>query len=118
MTMRKRLNVSRERRANRVRNQCRGSAARPRLSVYRSHKHVYAQLIDDEQGRTLCSVSSRQLAMPYGGNVASARAVGEALGKKAIELDIRRVGFDRGPYKYHGRVKALAEAARQAGLQF
>ena len=118
MAIQKRLNKRRERRANHVRRRLRGTSERPRLTVFRSHKHVYAQIIDDEAGRTLCSASSKVLDMGYGGGVEAARAVGESLGKKAAELSIKQVGFDRGPYKYHGRVKALADAARKAGLSF
>ena len=114
----KNLSKRRQRRAWRVRKKMRGSPARPRVSVHRSSKNVYAQIIDDESGRTLCSSSSLQLEMGYGGNVAAARAVGEALGKTASEMQIEHVGFDRGSYRYHGRVKALAEGLRSAGLKF
>jgi large subunit ribosomal protein L18 len=118
MATKKRLNVRRVRRLHRVRNSVRGSAERPRLTVFRSNRHVYAQVIDDDAGRTLCASSSRELGMAYGGDVKAARAVGEAVGQKARALQIERVGFDRGAYRYHGRVKALADGARHAGLKF
>ena len=114
----KRITARRQRRAWRVRRRVTGSPERPRLCVRRTSKHVYAQLIDDAAGRTLCAVSSATLKLPYGGNVAAAKAVGEALGKKAIDLSIRRCGFDRGSHRYHGRVKALADAVRAAGVEF
>ncbi len=114
--------ASRELRHRRVRRRIRGSAARPRLSVFRSLKHISAQLIDDETGRTLVAVDSRSKAFRArhgsGGNVAGARAVGEWLAQRARERGIERVVFDRGGYKYHGRVKALADAARAGGLVF
>lgn len=113
---------AREIRHLRVRQRVRGTAARPRLSVFRSLKHVYAQLIDDEAGRTLVAVSSLapelRAALKGGGNVAAARLVGELLARKATAAGIARVVFDRGGYQYHGRIKALAEAARAGGLQF
>ena len=101
-----------------MRKAVRGSSERPRLSVHRSGRHIYAQLIDDDSGRTLCASSSRDLQLPYGGNAAAAKAVGEALGKKAVALNIGRCGFDRGPYRYHGRVKVFADAVRAAGVAF
>jgi large subunit ribosomal protein L18 len=100
----------------------RGTAARPRLAVYRSLSHIYAQLIDDESGRTLAAADSRgaefRQRLPRGGNVAAARAVGEILAQRARARGIEGVVFDRGGYQYHGRVKALAEAARAGGLRF
>lgn len=106
----------------RVRRRIRGTAARPRLSVFRSLKHIYAQLIDDETGRTLVFVSSRapefRAKLKDGGNVAAAKVVGELLAQKAKARGIERVVFDRGGYQFHGRVKALAEAARAGGLIF
>jgi large subunit ribosomal protein L18 len=99
-----------------------GTEARPRLSVFRSLKHIYAQVIGDRDGRTLVSASSldKQVRqqVSYGGNVAAARAVGKVLGERARQAGVTQVVFDRGGYKYHGRVKALAEAAREAGLEF
>lgn len=112
----------RERRAFRVRKRTRGTHERPRLCVTRSHKHISAQIIDDLDGKTLASASSRdkQLAakLQYGGNQAAAQTVGKALAERATKAGITAVAFDRGPYKYHGRVAALANAAREAGLQF
>ncbi|MBI2544778.1 MAG: 50S ribosomal protein L18 [Candidatus Rokubacteria bacterium] len=106
----------------RVRQRVRGTAARPRLSVFRSLKHIFAQLIDDETGRTLVAVGSRsaefQAKLKAGGNVAAAKLVGELVAQKAKARSIGRVVFDRGGYQFHGRVKALAEAARAGGLQF
>ena len=106
----------------RVRRRVSGTEVRPRLSVFRSLKQIYAQVIDDRDGRTLVSASSRdkqvRQQVTYGGNVAAARAVGEVLGERAKQAGLAKVVFDRGGYKYHGRVKALAEAARKAGLEF
>ena len=106
----------------RVRQRVAGTEARPRLSVFRSLKHIYAQIIDDVQGRTLASASSRDKEvhqqLRYGGNVAAAKVVGTVLGERARQASITRVVFDRGGYKYHGRIKALADAARKAGLDF
>ncbi|MHC5012354.1 MAG: 50S ribosomal protein L18 [Planctomycetota bacterium] len=118
MATQKRLLRRRQRRAFGVRKRVRGTAERPRLSIHRTHHHMYAQVIDDEAGRTLCEASSVSLEIKPGGGVEAARKVGEALGKKAADLEIVRIGFDRGPYKYHGRVKALADAVREAGLKF
>lgn len=112
----------RERRHRRVRGKVSGTSDRPRLTVFRSHKNIYAQIIDDEQGRTLISASSRDRGLAddvgYGGNQDAAKKVGEVLAAKAVEAGITAVVFDRGGYKYHGRVKQLAEAARAAGLKF
>ena len=117
-----RVNDQRRRRAFRVRKRTRGTADRPRLCVTRSHKHISAQIIDDLEGKTLVSASSRdkQIAgkLKYGGNAAAAQTVGKALAEKATKAGITAVCFDRGPYKYHGRVAALANAAREGGLQF
>lgn len=107
--------VSRMRRKRHIRKAVHGTMERPRLSVFRSAKHIYAQLIDDESGRTLVSASSLGGA---GGNKDGARQVGEAVAKKAIEAKIESVVFDRNGYLYHGRVAALADAARDAGLKF
>lgn len=105
-----------------VRKRVVGTSERPRLTVFRSHKNIYAQIIDDSAGRTLVAASSRQKPtrqdMPNGGNKAAARAVGRVLAEKAVEAGIKRVVFDRNGYPYHGRVKELAEAARAAGLEF
>ncbi len=94
-----------------------GTAERPRLSVYRSLNHVYAQLIDDRSGRTLAAASTVQLK-PAGAGAAAAVAVGKAIAARAIEAGVKRVVFDRGGFLYHGQVKALADAAREAGLEF
>ena len=112
-------NVARLRRHRRVRGKISGTAARPRLDVFRSAKHIYAQVIDDEQGVTLASASSMDKDFnAYGGNIEAAKAVGAALAKRALEKGITEVVFDRGGYVYHGRVAALADAAREAGLKF
>lgn len=105
------------RRKRRVRKKVVGTPERPRLRVSRSLKHIYAQIIDDASGTTLVAASSVALKIG-GGGIAAAKAVGAALGEKAKEKSIERVAFDRGGHLYHGRVKALAEAAREAGLQF
>ncbi|MBX6422024.1 50S ribosomal protein L18 [Thermosulfurimonas sp. F29] len=114
------------RRKKRVRKKVFGTPERPRLSVYRSLKHIYAQIIDDTRGHTLVAASSLSPEIrerweelkKEGGKTAVARAVGELLGRKAVEAGIRKVVFDRGGFKYHGRVRALAEGARSAGLEF
>jgi large subunit ribosomal protein L18 len=98
----------------------RGAAARPRLAVFRSLKHIYAQVIDDSTGTTLVAAGSRDkdLGLAYGGNVEAAKKVGALLGAKALKAGLTAVVFDRGGHRYHGRVKALADAAREAGLKF
>ncbi len=105
-----------------MRRRIRGSADRPRLTVFRSHKHVYCQVVDDQQGKTLVSASTRDKdvggGFPFGGNVEAAKVIGKAVAEKALAAGITKVCFDRGHYKYHGRVAALAEAAREAGLGF
>src|SRR5262245_35410929 len=109
------------RRRRHVRNRVRGTAERPRLTVFRSSKHMYAQLIDDDAGRTLVSASTKGKkteAAVYGGNVKAAKAIGEKIAQAAKAAGITKCAFDRGHYKYHGRVKALAEGAREGGLQF
>ncbi|NLP18424.1 MAG: 50S ribosomal protein L18 [Firmicutes bacterium] len=114
-------NKARIKRHKRVRNKVSGTEAQPRLNVFRSHKHIYAQIINDRTGTTLITVSSLDPELgnrAYGGNIAAAKKVGTLLAKKALERDINRVVFDRGGYKYHGRVAALADAAREAGLEF
>ncbi len=112
----------RKRRRLRTRKTLRGSEERPRLAVFRSLKHIYAQVIDDENGRTLvaCSTLSADVrkALKNTGNASAAEAVGKALGRKAKETGIRKVAFDRAGFKFHGRVKALAEGARSEGLDF
>ena len=106
-----------ERRRKRVRKRIIGTSERPRLSVYRSLKHIYAQIVDDTTGRTLASSSSVALKIP-GGNVEGAKAVGRTVAEKAKERAVSKVCLDRGGRLYHGRVKALADAAREAGLEF
>ena len=114
---------ARLKRKMRVRKRVSGTAERPRLSVFRSARHIYAQLIDDESSRTLASVSSlgqefRSNAENRGGNCGGAAAVGELIAKIAQDKGINRVVFDRNGFLYHGRVKTLAEAAREKGLEF
>jgi large subunit ribosomal protein L18 len=113
-------NVIRLRVHHRIRRKVKGTAERPRLCVYRSLKNVYAQVIDDAQGRTLVSASSKEkgAGQPGGGNIAGAKAVGRLIAERAKARGIQKVVFDRGGYLYHGRVKALADAAREAGLEF
>lgn len=118
----KQIGRQRKRRSYRVRKSVRGTPERPRLSVARSHKHMTAQLIDDTTGKTLAAASTidKELSgkLKYGGNQAAAQAVGQAIAQKAKKAGIGQVCFDRGPFKYHGRVAALAAAAREAGLSF
>ena len=102
----------------RIRRKLSGTAERPRLAVFRSVKHIYAQLIDDTQGQTIASAGSIEKSAANGGNVAGAKAIGKLVAERAQDKGIKSVVFDRGGYHYHGRVKALAEAAREAGLQF
>lgn len=112
-------NKTRQKRHLRVRNRVAGTAERPRLNVFRSLAHIYAQVIDDEKGMTLAAASSLDKDFKgKGGNIAAAKAVGAAIAKKALEKGISEVVFDRGGYIYHGRVAALAEAAREGGLKF
>ncbi len=118
MNRNKRLARQRRNRAYRVRNRVRGTAERPRVTVHRTNLHIYAQIVDDSTGVTLCEASSVSMKLPYGGNVAAAKSVGGELGRKASDLKIGQVGFDRGSFQYHGRVKALAEALRGAGIKF
>jgi len=103
---------------SRIRKKMSGTAARPRLAVFRSIKHIYAQVIDDRTGTTLVSASTTEKDGPNGGNVAGASAIGKLVAERAKEKGIGAVVFDRGGFLYHGRVKALADAAREAGLQF
>lgn len=106
----------RQRRKFRVRKRLCGDSERPRLSVFRSHKHMYAQVVDDQSRRTLVSASTCESGSPYGGNVVAASAVGKAIAERSLKAGIKQVCFDRGRFKYHGRVAAVAEAAREAGL--
>jgi len=109
------------RRRRHVRRRITGTAERPRLSVYRSSKHIYAQLVDDLSGVTLAAASSNseavRTAFPYGGNIKAAAEVGKKLAEVAVAKGITKAAFDRGHYKYHGRIKALAEAANAGGLK-
>jgi large subunit ribosomal protein L18 len=106
----------------RIRKKVAGTNERPRLAVFRSQAHIYAQVIDDEAGRTLCQASSLDQDLraksKRGSNQASAKAVGQLVAKRAQEKGVTAVVFDRGGFQYHGRVKALADAAREAGLKF
>lgn len=104
----------------RVRRKIKGSEGRPRLAIFRSLNHIYAQVINDESGTTVCSASSVEKAAgaDKGGNIDAAKAIGRLIAERAKEKGVTAVVFDRGGYIYHGRVKALAEAAREAGLQF
>lgn len=113
-------NASRKKRHARVRSKITGTAERPRLNVFRSNKYIYAQLIDDVNGVTLASASSmeKDFSLDNTGNVEAAAKVGETIAKRAVENGLKSVVFDRGGYLYHGRVKALAEAARENGLEF
>lgn len=108
----------RERRKRRIRKKIAGDMERPRLTVFRSAKHIYAQVIDDLAQRTLAAASSVGRARPEGGKTGMAAVVGEAVAAVCIERKITRVVFDRNGYLYHGRVKALADGARKGGLQF
>ncbi|OEF97923.1 50S ribosomal protein L18 [Desulfuribacillus alkaliarsenatis] len=113
--------TSRQKRQLRIRKTLQGTALRPRLNVFRSGKHIYAQLINDADGATIVSASTvdKELSdVANGGNVEAAQKVGELVAKRAIDKGITKVVFDRGGFLYHGRVKALADAAREAGLEF
>lgn len=116
----KTLKARRRRRRFRVRNKIRRVSQRPRLSVFRSNKHIYAQIIDDDSGRTLAAAATVEKAIGdeagYGGNVRAAQMVGRAIAERALAAGVQQAVFDRGRYKYHGRVAAIADAARDAGL--
>ena len=105
------------RRHRRIRGSLSGNMERPRLCVHRSHKQIYVQVVDDVAGSTLCATSTLVLKVK-GGGIAGAKAVGADIAKRAIDKGIKKVAFDRAGYRYHGRVKALADAAREAGLEF
>ena len=113
-------NARRLRIHTRIRERVAGTEARPRLAVFRSLKHIYVQLVDDRAGRTLAAASTNEKAagLKTGGNLASAKAIGTLVAERAQAAGIKSVVFDRGGYLYHGRIKALAEAAREAGLEF
>jgi large subunit ribosomal protein L18 len=102
----------------RIRQKLSGTTERPRLNVYRSLNHIYVQVIDDSQGVTLVSASTVAAKIKTGGNVAAAKEIGKLVAERAQEKGIKKVVFDRGGYLYHGRIKALADAAREAGLEF
>jgi len=112
----------RTRRKFRVRNRLKSNATRPRLSVFRSLQHMYAQVIDDSSGRTLASASTADKALrgdvTYGGNCDAAKRIGKAIAERSLAAGVSEVAFDRREYRYHGRVAALADAAREAGLKF
>ena len=113
---------TRQARRRRIRGKLHGTAERPRLAVFRSARHIYAQIINDDLGQVLASASTldKQLcaSLKYGGNADAAREVGKLLAERAADKKIGMVSFDRGGFKYHGRLKALAEAAREGGLEF
>ncbi len=115
-------NIARKKRHMRVRKNLSGTQARPRLNVFRSLNHIYAQIINDETGITLVSASTMDkeigATVSFGGNVEAAKVVGKAIAERAVAKGINKVVFDRGGYLYHGRVAALAAAAREAGLEF
>jgi large subunit ribosomal protein L18 len=123
-TQREIIQRRRVRRQRRVRKALHGTAERPRLAVFRSSKHIYAQLINDDEGKTLASAGTldadvkSQLAKGYGGNKAAAAVVGKLVADRAKKAGIDKVCFDRRSYRYHGRVQVLADAAREAGLAF
>ena len=124
MRFAKAIAIRRRKCKRRTRAKVRGTAQRPRLSVFRSNRHIYAQLIDDSAGRTLAAAGTKQSALakalPDGraSNKAAAQLVGKAIAAQALANGVNQVCFDRGSYRYHGRVKALADAARDAGLKF
>jgi large subunit ribosomal protein L18 len=114
-------NVIRQRVHTRIREKMSGTAERPRLNVYRSLNHIYTQLIDDLNGVTIASASSmtkKGEEKVTGGNIAAAKLVGKLIAERGVEKGVKKVVFDRGGYLYHGRIKALADAAREAGLEF
>ena len=111
-------NEIRQRVHKRIREKLSGTAERPRLNVYRSLNHIYAQLINDMEGKTIVSASTREAKIKTGGNLAAAKEVGKQIAERAKAKGLSKVVFDRGGYLYHGRIKALADAAREAGLKF
>ena len=111
-------NEIRQRIHTRIREKMAGTEERPRLNVYRSLNHIYAQVIDDAKGVTVVSASSKAAKLKTGGNIAAAKEVGKLVAERAQEKGVKKVVFDRGGYLYHGRIKALADAAREAGLEF
>ncbi len=111
-------NKLRQKRHFRIRHKVQGTASRPRLNVFKSNKHIHAQLIDDMGFKTIVSANSVEMKLANGGNVEAATLIGAEIAKKAKAANITEVVFDRGGYLYHGRIKALADAAREAGLEF
>ena len=120
MNISKARRLARKKRQVRVRKKVTGSVERPRLCIFRSTKHIYAQIIEDVTGKTLAAASTvaKDADAKYGGNVEAAKLVGKQIAEKALAKDIKQVVFDRNGFLYHGRVKALADAAREAGLTF
>ena len=118
MARRDSKNIIRLRVHKRIRSRVAGTPERPRLAVFRSVKHIYAQVIDDTKGHTVVAAGSSEKDSKNGGNVAGAKEIGKLVAERAKDKGIKAVVFDRGGYQYHGRVKALAEAAREAGLEF
>lgn len=120
MIQQKVRNQTRKRVHLRIRTKLRGQPERPRLNVFRSSKQIYAQVVDDSKGLTLAAASSleKDFAQKSGGTLAAAKEVGKQIAQRALEKGVRRVALDRGGYQYHGRVKALADAAREGGLEF
>ena len=121
MNISKERRVARKKRQTRVRKKVTGSVERPRLCVFRSSKHIYAQIIEDVSGKTLVAASTvakDATDRKYSGNVEAAKLVGKQIAEKALAKDIKQVVFDRNGFLYHGRIKALADAAREAGLTF
>ena len=122
MKLSARIGKQRQNRRFRVRNRIRATSTRPRLSVHRSNKHIYAQIIDDQAGKTLVSASTAEKSVlaegANGGNKAAAEAIGKLIAERATGQGLKEVVFDRGQYRYHGRIAALADAARAAGLEF
>ena len=112
----------RTRRKRGIRKTLRGTAEQPRLTVFRSHKNIYAQIVDDDSGVTLCNASSRNIdtreGIAYGGNIAAAKLIGAKLAEQAKAKNIKKVCFDRNGYRFHGRVKGLADAVREGGIKF
>lgn len=111
-------NTQKNKRQQRIRAKIRGTKETPRLSVYRSSSHIYAQLIDDSSGKTILGVSEKNLKSAKGNKTELAKALGLFLAEKSLTKKVKKVRFDKGPYKYHGRIKALAEGAREGGLEF
>ena len=118
MIPQRKRNEIRKRVHARIREKIQGTSERPRLNIYRSLNHIYAQVIDDSQGATIASASTVAAKLKTGGNIAAAKEVGKLVAERAKEKGIKKVVFERGGYLYHGRIKALADAAREAGLEF